>query len=70
MKSTIGVYDSHEKAVQAINRDFRNAVMDIRHDDFFIEIMEHTLIIGSRKSLLPERDAHLADFVARVSSLC
>jgi hypothetical protein len=44
--------------------------MDIRHDDFVIEIMEHTLIIGDQKPVSPERAVYLAEFVARLSSMC
>lgn len=62
--------NDHQKAVEAINRNFRNAVMDIRHDDFVIEIMEHTLIIGDQKPVSPERAVYLAEFVARISSIC
>jgi hypothetical protein len=62
--------NDNQKALTAINRNFRNAVMDIREDDFIIEIVNHTLIIGSRKSVSPERVLYLADFVARLSSMC
>jgi hypothetical protein len=62
--------NDHHKAVEAINRNFRNAVMDIRHDDFVIEIMEHTLIIGDQKPVSPERAVYLAEFVARLSIMC
>ena len=53
-----------------INRNFRNAVMDVREDDFVIEIVEHTLIIGSKKTITPDRAIHLAEFVARVAEKC
>jgi len=62
--------NDHQKAVNAITRNFRNAVMDVRLDDFTIEINNHTLIIGDRKPVTPERAVHLAEFVARVSSMC
>ena len=62
--------NDHAKAVAAIDRNFRNAVMDIREDDFVIEIVEHTLIIGDKKAISPERAVYLADFVARVASIC
>ena len=62
--------NDHQKAVSAIDRNFRNAVMDIREDDFVIEIVEHTLIIGSHKPISPERALHLAEFVARIASIC
>jgi len=62
--------NDHLKANLAINRNFRNAVMDIRHEDFIIEIIDHTLIIGCNKPVSPERAVHMADFVSRLSSMC
>jgi hypothetical protein len=62
--------NDHIKANRAIDRNFRNAVMDIREDDFVIEIVEHTLVIGDRKPISPERAIYLAEFVSRVASLC
>ncbi|GAB2976839.1 hypothetical protein GCM10027049_09710 [Mucilaginibacter puniceus] len=64
------IANDHDKAVKGINRNFRNAVMDIREDDFVIEIVEHTLIIGSKKTITPDRAVHLAEFVARVAETC
>jgi hypothetical protein len=58
------------KATRAIDRNFRNAVMDVREDDFIIEIVEHTLIIGDRKPISPERAVFLAEFVTRVCNTC
>ncbi len=58
------------KAATAICRNFRNAVMDIRQDDFIIEIVEHTLIIGDKKPMSADRATYLAEFVSRVASLC
>ncbi len=58
------------KAFANINRDFRNAVMDVRHDDFLIEISDHTLIIGDRKPVFPGRASHMAEFVARLCENC
>jgi len=62
--------NDHQKAVSAIDRNFRNAVMDIRGDDFIIEIVDHTLIIGNHKPVTAEKAIYLAEFVARVSSMC
>jgi hypothetical protein len=62
--------NDREKAKSAIDRNFRNAVMDIRHENFVIEIVEHTLIIGNQESISPEKAVHLAEFVARVASMC
>jgi hypothetical protein len=64
------VANDHKKASAGINRNFRNAVMDVREDDFVIEIVEHTLIIGSKKTILPDRAVYLAEFVARVAKKC
>ena len=44
--------------------------MDIRGDDFIIEIVDHTLIIGNHKPVTAEKAIYLAEFVARVSSMC
>jgi hypothetical protein len=62
--------NDHVKAAAAMNRNFRNAVMDIREDNFIIEISEHTLLIGDQKPMFPERAVYLAEFVSRVASLC
>ncbi len=62
--------NDRQKAATAIDRNFRNAVMDIREDDFVIEIVEHTLIIGNQKPISPKRAVYLAEFVARLSSIC
>ena len=64
------VANDHEKAVTGINRNLRNAVMDVREDDFIIEIVDHTLIIGSKKTITPEAAVHLAQFVSRVAEMC
>lgn len=58
------------KAESAMNRDFRNVVMDVRHEDVIIEIAGHTLIIGNRKPIMPETTVKLAEFVTRIASNC
>ncbi|MCD8742485.1 hypothetical protein LT679_17880 [Mucilaginibacter roseus] len=58
--------DDLPKAVAGITRDFRNAVMDIREDDFVIEIADHTLIIGNRKPISGQKAIHLAEFAVRL----
>lgn len=59
-----------QKAKNGIDRSFRNAVMDNRHEDFIIEVVGHTLIVGNRRAMSPERAVHMADFVVRVCSMC
>ena len=39
-------------------------------DDFVIEIVEHTLLIGNQRPVSPERAVYLAEFVARLSTMC
>ena len=59
-----------QKARSSIDRNFRNAVMDIRDNDFVIEIVNHTLIIGSHHPVSPEKAVHIAEFVNRLADLC
>ncbi|HVV54787.1 MAG TPA: hypothetical protein VHC47_05665, partial [Mucilaginibacter sp.] len=58
------------KAEMAMDRNFRNVVMDMRHEDIVIEIIDHTLIIGYRKEVSPDTALQLADFVVRVCGNC
>ena len=62
--------NSHQKAVSVMDRNFRNAVMDIRSDDFIIEINEHSLLIGNRHNISPEKSVHIAEFIERIANLC
>jgi len=62
--------NDHQKAIAGMNRNFRNAVMDIRADDFVIEINEYSLLIGNRHALSPEKSLHLAEFIERVAAQC
>jgi hypothetical protein len=58
------------KAEAAMDRNFRNAVMDVRHDHVVIEIIDHTLIIGHNRSASPDASLQLAEFVVRLCSNC
>jgi hypothetical protein len=64
------VVNDHVKAIAGIDRSLRNAVMDVRADNFVIEIVDHTLLIGSHKPISSEKAVHLAEFVARVALMC
>jgi hypothetical protein len=64
------IADEPAKAYEGMDRDFRNAVMDVRADDFVIEINAHTLVIGSKKPLNTGRALHMAEFVTRVTETC
>jgi len=58
------------KAEAAMDRNFRNVVMDMRHEDVLIETTGHTLIIGYNQPAMPESSVLLADFVVRLCSNC
>ncbi|MBS1530544.1 MAG: hypothetical protein JSU01_09570 [Bacteroidetes bacterium] len=58
------------KAEAAMNRDFRNVVMDVRHNGVVIEIIDHTLIIGYNHPSSPDASLQLAEFVVRLCSNC
>jgi len=62
--------NDREKALKGVDRRFRNAVMDIRHDHFIIEIVEHTLIVGSNEPVSAEKTLHLAEFITRICAHC
>jgi hypothetical protein len=62
--------NDHAKATAGMNRDFRNAVMDIRDNDFMIEIVDHTLIIGNYDPIIPEKSLHIGEFVERIAEAC
>lgn len=64
------VVDDHHKAQKGMDRHFRNAVMDIRDNDFMIEVVEHTLIIGNYDPIIAEKSIHLGEFVERIAALC
>jgi hypothetical protein len=58
------------KADAAMDRNFRNVVMDMRHEDIVIEIIDHTLIIGYGRPTSPDTAMNLANFVVRLCSNC
>jgi hypothetical protein len=58
------------KADIGMDRNFRNVVMDMRHEDVLIEIIDHTLIIGYNRPVSPEASVQLAEFVTRLCSNC
>ena len=62
--------NDHRKAVNAIDRNFRNVVMDVRTDNFVIEVINHTLIIANHKVITPESAIRMAEFAVRACSNC
>lgn len=59
-----------QKARSCMERKFRNAVMDIRDNDFIIEIVNHTLIIGSHHPITAEKAIEIAEFLNRLAGFC
>ncbi len=57
-------------ADMAMDRNFRNVAMDVRHENIMIEVIDHTLIIGYGKPVSPETTMNLADFVVRLCNNC
>lgn len=62
--------NDRDKAIRAIDRNFRNAVMDVRADNFEIEVVEHSLIIGNNDPISAEKTIHMAEFITRICSHC
>ncbi len=59
----------HDKALSAMNFNFRNAVLDISTNDFLIEIIGNQLIIGNQKPINPEKTLCLAAFADKMIAL-
>jgi len=62
--------NDREKAVHACDRKFRNAAMDLRHDHFYVEVVEHTLIAGCHEQITAEQATTLCEFVSRLCTSC
>ena len=61
------VANDQEKATRAMTSNFRATIMNIRLDDFIIEIANSILIIGSNQLISPEQAVYLADFASKLS---
>jgi len=58
-----------EKATCAMTAPFRQALRDIKIDDFIIEIVGNTLIIGNVQLVNPHQTVYLADFASKLSMI-
>jgi hypothetical protein len=63
------VANDTEKANAAITMPFRQALRGIKLDDFIIEIVGSTLIIGNVQLVNPEQTVYLADFAGKLSTI-
>jgi hypothetical protein len=61
------VANDQEKATQAMTSNFRAAIMNIQLNDFIIEIVNSTLIVGSNQLITPAQVVYLADFANKLS---
>jgi hypothetical protein len=61
------VADDKAKAVPAMTKAFRNVLMEIKADDFFIEIVNSTLVIGNILPVDPKQTVYLAEVASKLS---
>jgi len=61
------VADDKQKTGVAMTKAFRNAVMEINADDFVIEIVKSTLILGNAQPLDPKQVVYFADAASKLS---
>jgi len=62
------VTNDEQKALLAMNWNFRNAIMDMP-DDLELESLDHTLIISNNKNIDVEQIVQLAEFASKVANL-
>ncbi|RVU01779.1 hypothetical protein EOD41_07425 [Mucilaginibacter limnophilus] len=62
------IADDRYKASAALTPGFRKALLDIRKQDYVIEINEHTFIIGNRKPISPDGATRLGELVCKLVS--
>lgn len=61
------VADDKAKAAPAMTKAFRNALMEIRTDDFVIEIVNSTLVIGNIQPVDPKQTVYFAEVASKLS---
>jgi hypothetical protein len=67
-KFNVGAEDKI-KAVPAMTRAFRNALMEIKTDDFVIEIVDSNLVIGNTLPLDAKQVVYFAEVAAKLSTV-
>ncbi|MGZ3813087.1 MAG: hypothetical protein ACXVJN_15175 [Mucilaginibacter sp.] len=63
------VADNEQKAVPAMTRAFRNELMEISADDFIIEIVNSTLVIGNVQPVDPKQIVYFAEIASKLSTI-
>ncbi len=61
------VADDKTKAARAMTKAFRNVLMEIKADDFAIEIINSTLIIGNILPVDPKQTVYFAEVASKLS---
>jgi len=61
------VADDKTKAARAMTKAFRNVLMEIKADDFAIEIINSTLVIGNILPVDPKRTVYFAELASKLS---
>ena len=61
------IADDREKASHAMTKAFRNILMEIRTDDFAIEIVGSSLVIGNTHAIDPKGIVYLAEIAGKLS---
>jgi hypothetical protein len=62
------VTNDEQKALLAMNWNFRNSIMDMG-DDIEMEALNHTLIISNNRTLDVEKTVQLAEFAVKIAAL-
>ncbi|WP_183575901.1 hypothetical protein HDF18_18550 [Mucilaginibacter sp. X5P1] len=62
------VTNDEQKALLAMNWNFRNAMMDM-DDDIEMEALDHTLIISNNKNIDAEQTVQLAELASKIAGL-
>jgi len=62
------VTNDEQKALNAMNWNFRNVVMDMAND-LMIETANHVLVIGDNKEIDPQNVVYLAGFANKIAAL-
>lgn len=59
--------EDKDKAARSMTKAFRNALMEIRMDDFVIEIVNSTLVIGNIQGVDPRQTVYVAEVASKLS---
>lgn len=61
------IADDKVKAARALTKAFRNVLVEIKPDDFTIEIIKSTLVIGNVQPVDPKQAVYFAEVASKLS---